>query len=392
MLSYRLKQLRLAQGLSLDELAAKVGGIVTKQAISKYELGTAQPSPVVLNKLATALGVKASHFWSEPTISVEFVAYRRRSRLPKREQEKVENLVIRTLEERLKILSMINHVGRAEIPVKQWKVRRLEDVEKAASELREKWKLGIDPISNLISTLESHWVQVIEIDADERFDGISAIASDKIEKRVAGAAVVARRGVFRDRQRFNLAHELGHLVLDVLKTVDEEKAAHRFGAALLAPVEAMHREVGARRTLVHATELILLKQRYGMSIQAFVRRLLDLNIITSSHFKQWMVDINRLGWRKAEPGELPPEQPQWFRQQVLRLLTEKVITKETAEAVIGESIDEETPLSLIERRAFMKLSLAERRRIMQAQADKLLSSYADDAERQEWQGGDIVEY
>ncbi|MCI0393095.1 MAG: helix-turn-helix domain-containing protein [Acidobacteria bacterium] len=392
MLSKRLKQLRLARGLSLDELAAKMGGIVTKQALSKYELGTAQPSPVVLNKLAAALGVKSSHFWSEPTVEVEFVAYRRRSTLPKREQEKVESLVIRTLEERLKILSLINHAEKIEIPVKQWKIKKLEDVEQAATELREKWDLGMDPISSLVSTLEARWIQVIEIDADERFDGISAIASDKKENVVAGAAVVTRRGISRDRQRFSLAHELGHIVLDLSKGVEEEKAAHRFGAALLAPAEAVRREVGSRRTLVHAEELFLLKQRYGMSIQAFVRRLLELSIINESHYKQWIMDINRLGWRKEEPGELSPEQPQWFRQQVLRLLTEKVITKEAAETVLGESVDEEVPLSLIERRAFMKLSLAERRRIMQAQAEKLLSSYEDDAERQEWQGGDIVEH
>lgn len=391
MLSNRLKQLRLARGMSLDELAAKMGGIVTKQALSKYELGTAQPSAVVLNKLAAALGVKASYFWSEPTVEVEFVAYRRKSSLPKREQEKVESLIIRTLEERLKLLSLINHAEKIEIPVKQWKIKKLEDVEQAAAELREKWDLGMDAISSLVSTLEAHWIQVIEIDADERFDGISAIASDKEKDVIAGAAVVTRRGACKDRQRFNLAHELGHIVLDISKGVDEEKAAHRFGAALLAPADAVRREVGSRRTLVHAEELFLLKQRYGMSIQAFVRRLLELGIINGSHYKQWVMDISRLGWRKEEPGELPPEQPQWFRQQVLRLLTEKVITKETAETVLGESVEDEDPLSLIERRAFMKLPLAERRRIMQAQAEKLLSSYEDDAEREEWQGGDIIE-
>lgn len=392
MLNHRLKQLRLARGLSLDELAAKMGGIVTKQALSKYELGTAQPSPVVLNKLSAALVVKASHFWSEPTVNVEFVAYRRKSSFPKREREKVESLVIRTLEERLKILSFINDAKKNEIPVKEWKIKTLEDAEEAASSLRERWDLGMDPISSLVSTLESHWIQVIEIEADERFDGISAIASDTREDVVAGAAVVTRRGISGDRQRFSLAHELGHIVLDLGKGVDEEKAAHRFGAALLAPADAVRREAGSRRTFIHTEELLLLKQRYGMSIQAFVRRLFELHIINDSHYKQWVIDISRLGWRKEEPGELPPEQPQWFRQQVLRLLTEKVITKEAAETVLGESVDEEAPLSLIERRAFMKLPLTERRRIMQAQAERLLGSYEKDAERQEWQGGDIIEY
>ena len=59
---------------------------------------------------------------------------------------------------------------------------------------------------------------------------------------------------------------------------------------------------------------------------------------------------------------------------------------------LGEPVDEETSLSLIERRAFMKLPLTERRRIMQAQAERLLSDYDNDVERQEWQGGDFIEF
>ena len=47
------------------------------------------------------------------------------------------------------------------------------------------------------------------------------------------------------------------------------------------------------------------------------------------------------------------------------------------------------------RRAFMKLSVDERRRILALQADKIAEHYeseAQSAEREQWQGGDIVEY
>src|SRR5450756_1113927 len=81
MISQRLRQLRLARGLSLEALAAAIGGAVTKQALSKYEQGTARPSPVVLNRLAEALGVKAAYLLSEPDIEVQFIAYRKGSAL-----------------------------------------------------------------------------------------------------------------------------------------------------------------------------------------------------------------------------------------------------------------------------------------------------------------------
>ncbi len=387
----RLKQLRLARGLSLDELAAAMGGIVSKQALSKYELGTAHPSPVVLNKLAAALRVKAAHLMTEPAIAVNFIAYRRRSTMPKREQEKVESLVVHTLEERLRLLFLSEPAEVETLPVARWKIKEMEETETAALELRARWKLGLDPIGSLVGVLEDHAIQVLEIDADHRFDGISAVATDQAGQQIS-AAVVTRRGVPGERQRLNLAHELGHLVLKIGENVDEEKAAFRFGAAFLAPADAIQREIGRRRTMVQPAELLLLKQRFGLSMQALLYRLRDLGIITESHFKQWFMDINRLGWRKSEPGELSPERPQWVRQQVLRLLAEGLLTKEDAETILGEALETSLPLSLIERQAFLKLPLAERRRKMAAQADKMVAVYTQNKEREEWQGGDFIDY
>ena len=92
MVGYRLKQLRLARNLSLEALAAEMDGIVTKQAISKYENGTSQPSPDVMTRLARVLGVKAAYFFRDPTINLEFIAYRRKSGLGKREMERVKKV------------------------------------------------------------------------------------------------------------------------------------------------------------------------------------------------------------------------------------------------------------------------------------------------------------
>ena len=57
MLGRRLRQLRLARGLSMDELVAALGGVVTKQALSKYERDQIRPTRVVLRSIAKALGV-----------------------------------------------------------------------------------------------------------------------------------------------------------------------------------------------------------------------------------------------------------------------------------------------------------------------------------------------
>ena len=242
-LKMRLRQLRLARGLTLDALAAAMGGIVTKQALSKYEGGKAQPSLRVLTTLARALRVKTLELYRAPDVQVEVLAFRKKSQLGKKEQERVKNLVTRMLEDRARLQDLIAQESEADIPVNAMPVRTLVAVEDTADELRKRWNLGSDPVAQMADVLEDHGVHVAEIEAGERFDGLAAVARDDAG-RVRAAAVVSRRGLPAARQRLNLAHELGHLVLKPGKGVDEEKAAFRFGAAFLAPASALRREVG----------------------------------------------------------------------------------------------------------------------------------------------------
>jgi len=60
-----------------------------------------------------------------------------------------------------------------------------------------------------------------------------------------------------------------------------------------------------------------------------------------------------------------------------------------------EIVEQTASLTLADRIAFLKLPLEERRRILAEQADAILSEYeieSNRAEREQWQGGDIVEY
>jgi hypothetical protein len=50
------------------------------------------------------------------------------------------------------------------------------------------------------------------------------------------------------------------------------------------------------------------------------------------------------------------------------------------------------PLSLNQRRAFLRLPLQERRRILQTQAETLSTHYHTDRDWQELQAGDLIEY
>ena len=390
MFAARLKQLRLARGLTLDALAEKMGGVVTKQALSKYEKGATSPTPAVLTKLAEALSVKSAELFRESTVKIELVAYRKRAALLKRDQETIESFVKESLEERIRLQSLVQEKGRLNIPIKKLRVDRLEDAEKAAEALRKKWNLGEDPIANVIALLEDQLIHVFEVDTpSEKFDGISALAFD--EGRLKGAAVVSRNMIAGERQRLNIVHELGHVVLDVAEGVDEEKAAFRFAGAFLAPSSVMYREVGRSRSSIQFRELLLLKKLFGMSIQALLFRMRDLGIINESTYTWSCIQVNRMGMRKKEAGELLREEPQWLKRNVLRAVSEGALPRDEAERLLGEPLEEEHR-QFLDRRAFMKLSVEERRRVLEEQAKALQKHYEGLAEQEEPGGGDFFDY
>lgn len=391
MFAARLKQLRLARGFTLDGLAEKMGGVVTKQALSKYEKGAASPSPAVLTKLAEALSVKSAELFRESTVKVELLAYRKSSALLKRDQETIESLVKESLEERIRLQSLIQEQGKLNLPVRKFRVDCLEDTEKAAEALRKQWKLGEAPISNVIALLEEQLVHVFEIDSQsEKFDGISALAYD-MEGLLKGAAVVSRNMIAGERQRLNTVHELGHLVLDIAEGVDEEKAAFRFAGAFLAPAAVLYREVGRRRTSIQFKELLLLKKMFGMSIQALLFRLHDLGIITDSAYTWSCIQVNRMGMRKKEAGELPREEPQWLKRNVLRAVSEGLLPHDEAERLLGEPLEEEHR-QFLDRKAFMKLPVEERRKILEEQSKALQKHYDVLSDLENPGGGDFVDY
>jgi len=388
MLAQRLKQLRLARGWSLDDLSDFLDGLVTKQALSKYEKELSQPSMKVVTKIAELFGVKTAHLFAEPAVQVQLLAYRKCASLPKRDENMVEGMVSQALEERIALQEKVCEAFPLNLPPKKYRVTSLDDAEQAAVELRDFWKLGTSPISSVVGLLEDQFIHVFTIaTSSEKFDGISANATDD-SGAVIAAAVVSREGAPGERQRFSLMHEVGHLVLDVANGIDEEKAAHRFAGAFLAPAEQLRREIGEHRSAVQLRELFMLKQRFGISAQALAFRLRDLGIINDSSYKWLCIQFNKSGMRKSEPNPLPQEEPQWLKRTVLRALSESLITSGEASRLTGESYETEHK-DIIDRRAFMKLSATERSKVLREQAEHLKEHYG---KMENLGGGDFLDY
>jgi Zn-dependent peptidase ImmA (M78 family)/DNA-binding XRE family transcriptional regulator len=382
MIGERIRQARMARGLSLDALVERMGRFVTKQAISKYETGKSAPNPEILIRIAEALGVKTSYFLKEITVSLDFISYRKHSGLAKRDLGKIEGRILDMVESRLWLESLFSRRPlRAPLP-KRTLIKSEDDVEALAREIRRIWELGLNPIENVAQTLEDRGMIVIALVADRRIDGVSALANRMVPVLVTNADVPG------DRQRYNWAHELGHLVTNPVGKLDEESVAHRFAASFLAPDKAAISELGERRKRLELSELLLLKRKYGLSMQAWLRRALDLGVISESYYRSMCIMFRKKEWHREEPGpQYPPETPSRTRQLVLRALAEGIISKAKAEDLCAGTLAfldsvQESSLGRSANRAkeIAALPIEERRSILAAAAEEASHDYATDPE------------
>jgi Zn-dependent peptidase ImmA (M78 family)/DNA-binding XRE family transcriptional regulator len=329
----RLKQARRVAGLSLRDLADQVG--VSAMAISKYERDLDVPSSGVLLRLARGLGVKTEYFFRARSIDLTVPTYRKRCSLRCQQEQAVMGQVQEWLERYFEVENLLSLEPLANLSelVGRYPVNSMDDVERAAEDLRDDWNLGTDPIENLMDLLEDRGVKVGLVEAEDEFDACTFWVGEE------AAIIAVKRGVPGDRQRFNLAHELGHIVLSPGEGLDAEKAAHRFAGAFLVPAAVVRQELGQQRRNLGLAELLLLKRKYGLSAQAWVYRARDLGIVTPAAATALFRNFGRMGWRRQEPGApVPEEAPMRMERLVLRGLAEDLISEARAAELLGRPV------------------------------------------------------
>ena len=345
MIGQRLSLSRTAEGLSLRDLVAKIDNRVTAQAISKYERNESMPSSDVLIALANALDVSVDYLVGDQEMVLEAVDFRKKTSTSRREEAQVEARVLQLLERYLTVEGLLGLPSVAwdkprEAP---WPVLRdPAEAEHAAYGLRAHWGLGHDPITNLVELLEERGVKILSMDLTN-IDGLTARV--RCEGGAIASVVVVNRGDRGERQRFTIAHELGHMILIVDPTVDEEKAAYRFAGAFLMPAVTLRTEIGKRRRSMGWSELFDLKQIFGVSVQALTYRCKDLGIFSPSLFRLLFEEFSRRGWRSPpyqEPSPISREEPKRFERLCFRALAEGAISEAKAAELLGISVRDVT--------------------------------------------------
>ncbi len=266
--------------------------------------------------------------------------FRRRSTFGKNAQEALKIRAVELIEKRVQLLGFF-----PESPILRFKapeglpphINNLDDLEFFADRVRESWKLGLNPIGDLTDTLETLGLLVIVVDeANPGFSGLTATARMSDGRSYPMVAVSSRW--LGDRQRFTLAHELGHLLLSgrLADGINEERACDRFAGAFLAPKAAVVQLLGQVRRGLEWQELFALKHEFGLSMAGWLQRAKQCGVISDvTHLALWK-RFSAKGWRKIEPGEVVQrEHPRLFEQLIYRALGEQYVSESKAAELLG---------------------------------------------------------
>ncbi|HEY0118224.1 MAG TPA: XRE family transcriptional regulator [Cellulomonas sp.] len=333
---------RRAKAWTQEELAERAG--VTQAALSRYEHDLRSPAPDVLGRIATALGVTPGRLTAGARIEggIAVTAHMRRSKTARA-------TVWRTLEARLNMARLhARHVFeevsmQAERSVPTFDPDDVSPAD-AARLVRAQWRLPVGPIRSLVDWMESAGIVVIADDfgASARVDGLSQWSEDHPVVLVNSAMPV-------DRQRWTLAHELGHLVLHTEYIDDNaEQQADEFAAEFLMPAD----QIGPMLQRLRIGDLVDLKRAWGTSMAAIVERAASLGKMTPAQRANFYKAMNAKGYRYREPGsdQIPPETPRLARH-IGQTLAAKGLTNDDIASIAGFASPEDNDLFLTARPA-----------------------------------------
>lgn len=335
MINDRIRSARLLRGLSLDELAARLGDI-SKQGLSKFEKGHAKPNMARLIQLAHVLEVKPEYFFRGEEGAATFTLIG-----PARWSKPHQAQIVEQLREQLERYNTLEQCfavqdkRAAPPPAQSILVSAADEVEQAAATLRDDWKLGSGANFGLLDLLDLHGIKVALLRAPDSLEGTMAAVNDGEQ-----VVLALNAGDSAAALRCFAMREVGRWILELPTTMSprqREAAYEQFAQAFLYPKSQVHADFGAqRRSRVHAQELRLAMQRYGLPAAAVVDRLKTLGLLSSAALKYTVTAAQNLDAQALDTR--PAERPSRFESLVYRGLAEGLYTASRAAELLQVSL------------------------------------------------------
>lgn len=308
--AFNLTRIRKRLDMTQQNLADELG--ISRQAIFKYEQGLMKPDFEVILKLKKRFNIDPNEVFdtniSEEMLAkdlqIEGISFRNGDAL---EEETFTSVKRHTIEELQRLIKLEQWVGQEikfKNPVEDIKVRTKKDAEIAAKEVRKRWHLYDNPITNVISLLERKGIKVIEIGEKDQFQGLSAWFEGK-------PIIVLNYDVTEvTRKRFTALHELGHLILQIdteeLDAQAIENICDAFSSMMLLPKELLIYEIGGRLNVkLRNEDITRIKEKYGISFKAIVVSAYNYGIIGVDEYKRLKDSTDPKGeYRVLEKAEM----------------------------------------------------------------------------------------
>lgn len=337
----RLSQVLAARRLTQVQLAALVG--VSPATVSKWRAGSQAPEREALERLAGVVNVTPEWFTRTPAEKISLPLFRSNASAHVAARAMLEARLEWAQDVAVALMEFVDY-PELNLPKRNYidpEEITAEDIEQAASECRDMWRLGRVAVQDLALAVEGAGIILVREETGiAQIEGLSAW-SEMLARPLILLSADKDNGY---RSRFDLAHELGHLILhrNILRTTDNdrhklmEKQAHHFAGSFLLPAESFAADI---RMPVTLDDLLLLKRRWGVSVAAITMRLHALDMIDDEG-KLSLFKRRSARWGgKSEPGDgdRKPEQPRLLRRTIDLLVDENVMPLDAIPRHIGLS-------------------------------------------------------
>lgn len=311
----KLQSVRELNGLSRKELADKLN--LSEQAIWQYENQYTVPKFEVANELKKIFNVKAQFFYTEPFATniskVESIAYRAEDR-EARKKTKMETTYIdftsyflNKFESKLNLpaspLSLLRDESIRLYNMSMETNDRLLELENIAENAKK--KLDIQSNSELLYKLELSGIYILEKNMGTSIDAYSTWTSQEKPFIILG-----NKKKSAVRRNFDLAHELGHLLLHYKIDMDSltkdehkkiEKEANDFASFFLLPKDQFLKDFSTISKKSNPESYLDLKMKYMVSIGALEYRAYKMGLLTFEENRYFYATLNRKDYKKNEP-------------------------------------------------------------------------------------------
>ncbi|NQN91365.1 ImmA/IrrE family metallo-endopeptidase [Streptococcus suis] len=332
----RLEELRLLNGLTRADLARELE--VTEQAIWQFETGVTLPK--MKNKIVMArfFQVEVDYFDAvdkNGSFSLSRIAFRNAD-LEAKKTIHIQMVYLEKMNQMIDYLenfvSIPNQIIYQLVDSIEQKLQQHESLEFIADYAREVLAVSVDN-ANLLYSLEKSGIYISERLINGNADAYSAWS------RNGRPFIVLGLGKSAVRRNFDLAHELGHLLLHNQVDFEElskeeleekEKEANQFASYFLLPRKQFLMDfvniVGKR--VSNPDQYILLKKRFGVSIQALEYRAYKLGLLTPQQNSYFYRQISKKGYKAVEPLdlEIPLKKPSKIRSILDVILSNNLLT------------------------------------------------------------------